>query len=44
MIQKLNLSINLKKPDVVIIAAAKVGGIMSNLTFPTEFIYENLMI
>ena len=32
------------KPDVVIIAAAKVGGIYANSTYPAEFIYENLMI
>jgi GDP-L-fucose synthase len=33
-----------KKPDVVIVAAAKVGGIHSNSTYPADFIYENLMI
>ena len=32
------------KPDVVIITAAKVGGIQANKNFPAEFIYENLMI
>lgn len=32
------------KPDVVILAAAKVGGIHANNSFPAEFIYENLMI
>jgi GDP-L-fucose synthase len=32
------------KPDKVVIAAAKVGGIHANNTFPAEFIYENLMI
>ncbi len=32
------------KPDVVIIAAAKVGGIHANNTYPAQFIYENLMI
>ena len=31
-------------PDVVVLAAAKVGGIMANNTYPAEFIYENLMI
>jgi len=30
-------------PDVVILAAAKVGGIHANNTYPAEFIYENLM-
>ena len=33
-----------KKPDVVIIAAAKVGGIMANNTYRAQFIYENLAI
>jgi GDP-L-fucose synthase len=32
------------RPDVVIVAAAKVGGIHANDTFPAEFIYENLAI
>jgi len=31
-------------PDVVILAAAKVGGIHANNTYPAEFIHENLMI
>lgn len=33
-----------EKPDYVVIAAAKVGGIYANDTFPAEFIYQNLMI
>ena len=33
-----------EKPDVVIIAAAKVGGIYANNTYRAQFIYENLMI
>ena len=32
------------KPDVVILAAAKVGGIYANNKYPAEFIYENLQI
>lgn len=32
------------KPEYVFLAAAKVGGIMANKTYPAEFIYENLMI
>lgn len=32
------------KPDAVIIAAAKVGGIHANSQYPAEFIYENLAI
>ena len=34
----------LEKPDHVILAAAKVGGIMANDTYPAEFIYTNLAI
>lgn len=33
-----------EKPDQVYLAAAKVGGIHANNTFPAEFIYQNLMI
>jgi GDP-L-fucose synthase len=33
-----------EKPDVVLIAAAKVGGIHANSTYPAEFIYDNLAI
>lgn len=32
------------RPDVVVLAAAKVGGIHANATYPAEFIYENLMV
>jgi GDP-L-fucose synthase len=32
------------KPDWLFLAAAKVGGILSNATYPAEFIYLNLMI
>jgi GDP-L-fucose synthase len=32
------------KPDYVYLAAAKVGGIHANNTYPAEFIYQNLMI
>lgn len=31
-------------PDVVILAAAKVGGIMANSTYPVDFLSENLQI
>ena len=31
-------------PNVVMIAAAKVGGIMANNTYPVDFLYDNLMI
>ncbi|MDM8548128.1 GDP-L-fucose synthase [Candidatus Venteria ishoeyi] len=33
-----------EKPDYVILAAAKVGGIYANNTYPAEFIYQNLMM
>ena len=33
-----------EKPDYVILAAAKVGGIHANNTYPAEFIYKNVMI
>ena len=33
-----------EKPDQVYLAAAKVGGIYANNTFPAEFIYDNLMV
>jgi len=32
------------RPDVVFVAAAKVGGILANKSYPAEFIYNNLMI
>jgi GDP-L-fucose synthase len=33
-----------ERPDVVVVAAAKVGGILANATYPADFLYENLMI
>lgn len=33
-----------EKPEYVVLAAAKVGGIIANDTYPAEFIYKNLMI
>ncbi len=33
-----------EKPEYVFLAAAKVGGIMANKTYPAEFIYENLTV
>jgi GDP-L-fucose synthase len=33
-----------EKPDAVVLAAAKVGGIHANNTYPADFIYENLMM
>src|SRR5471030_1564520 len=33
-----------EKPDVAIIAAAKVGGIHANNTYPADFLYDNLVL
>ena len=33
-----------QQPDAVFLAAAKVGGILANDTYPADFLYENLMI
>jgi len=35
---------NAAKPDAIVLAAAKVGGIRANNNFPVDFLYENLMI
>ena len=32
------------RPDAIILAAAKVGGILANDTFPADFLYDNLII
>lgn len=42
--QQVKLFFSEERPDVVILAAAKVGGIWANNQYPAEFIYENLMI
>lgn len=36
--------LNREKPDAVIIAAAKVGGILANSSLPADFLFDNLMI
>jgi len=33
-----------EKPDAIVVAAAKVGGILANATYPATFLYDNLMI
>ena len=35
---------NAARPDVVVLAAAKVGGILANSSEPVDFLYDNLMI
>ena len=42
--EAVNKFFDLEKPDIVILAAAKVGGIHANNTYRADFIYENLMI
>ncbi len=42
--QAVNTYFELEKPDYVILAAAKVGGIHANNTYRAEFIYDNLMM
>lgn len=42
--QAVNEFFEREKPEYVFLAAAKVGGILANNTYPAEFIYENLMI
>ncbi|AKB50214.1 GDP-L-fucose synthetase [Methanosarcina barkeri str. Wiesmoor] len=42
--QAVNKFFEQEKPEYVFLAAAKVGGILANSTYPAEFIYENLMI
>lgn len=42
--QAVNNFFEAQRPEYVFLAAAKVGGILANSTYPAEFIYENLMI
>ena len=42
--QEVSAFFQLNKPEYVILAAAKVGGIVANNTYRAEFIYENLQI
>ena len=41
---EVNNWMNSVKPEVIVLAAAKVGGIQANNNFPVDFLYENLMI
>ncbi len=36
--------LEIEKPDIVIHAAAKVGGIMANIKYPADFIYQNIVM
>ena len=42
--QAVNDFFEAQRPEYVFLAAAKVGGILANSTYPAEFIYDNLMI
>ena len=42
--QAVNEFFDAERPEYVFLAAAKVGGIMANITYPAEFIYDNIMI
>jgi GDP-L-fucose synthase len=42
--QAINNFFEIEQPNIVILAAAKVGGIVANNTYRADFIYENLMI
>jgi len=42
--QEVNNFFTKERPDYVILAAAKVGGIRANIKYPGEFIYDNLAI
>jgi GDP-L-fucose synthase len=42
--QQVHDFLNTEKPDFVFLAAARVGGIHANNTYPAQFIYSNLMI
>lgn len=41
---QVNLWVKKNRPDCAFIAAAKVGGIVANSTYPAQFLYENMMI
>ncbi len=42
--EKVNRFFEKEKPEYVFLAAAKVGGILANDTYPADFLYDNLMI
>ena len=42
--EKVEQFFTVEKPEIVIVAAAKVGGILANNTYRAQFIYDNLMI
>jgi len=40
---KVNQFIKKNKPDIIVNCAGKVGGILANSTYPTEFLYEKYL-
>ena len=42
--QPVNEFFETERPEYVFLAAAKVGGIMANLTYPADFIYQNIVV
>jgi GDP-L-fucose synthase len=42
--EAVNVFMATEKPEYIILAAAKVGGIVANSTYPADFIYDNIMI
>ncbi len=42
--ESVNNFFEIERPDIVIVAAAKVGGILANDTYRADFIYDNIMI
>ncbi len=42
--EQVEIWMNSRRPDVVVLAAAKVGGILANDTYPADFLYENLIL
>ncbi|MGB9600815.1 MAG: NAD-dependent epimerase/dehydratase family protein, partial [Myxococcota bacterium] len=42
--KKVDEFFDINRPDYVFLAAAKVGGILANSTYPADFIYQNLAI
>ncbi len=42
--EKVSAFVDDSRPDAIFMAAAKVGGILANETYPADFLYDNLMI
>jgi GDP-L-fucose synthase len=42
--EQVNEFFEAERPEYVFLAAAKVGGIMANITYPADFIYQNILV